>query len=1284
MERLMRPFAALTRWALALCALLIVLVAVYASLGRALIPLIAEYRTVVETKAHQALGVPVRIGALEGQWQGLAPVLTLRDVQVGEGEQALHLDQARVVPGLWASLLAREPRLSRLQLQGVHLGLREDANGRWSADGLPSQEDAPSDPGQMLQRLRQLGRVDVLDSQLVLRPWQHDPMTLSYVNVGLQAGAPNQRLDVQANLPDGHPLSLSLHAQVDPDAWRDGSFEAYMQLPQADWARWLPSRLLGDWRADTLQAGGQAWVDWRQGRLQGATVELAAPRLKGAHARQAPVTVQDMAVSAWVDRRDEGLRLTVDALSATVGQTSLSSRLLVRQQTGPQPADETWLIDADTLPLTPLTPLIDALAPLPEAARTAVDALQVTGTLRNVKLQVRPKVEGNQRLSFAANLEQVGFDAYHGAPAAGNVSGSVQGDLGQGELRLDSDDFMLHLDPIFAKPWHYTKANARLTWQLDAQRFTLAAPYIKVLGDEGHIAADFLIRLHLDDHREDYMDLRVGLTDGDGRYTAKYLPEVLSPALDKWLRSAIVKGAVDEGYFQYQGALSHAAPAHSRSISLFFKVHDATLDFQPGWPQVQQVDGQVFIENTHVRVKARRGKLLDTRVSDVSVDIPPVEGEQHSYLNLDGTFDGSLSDGLKILQEAPIGTGETFAGWEGQGPLKGRVRLGIPLGGEQLPKVKVDFQTTDARLTVAAPRLELSRLGGNFTFDLDKGLSGNGIRLRAFDRPVTATITAEGAPGRLQTRIDAQGQVALNALTDWLQFKQALPVSGEIPYRLRLDLGARNQLAVDSNLKGVTIDLPAPFGKAASTARDGTFGMSLDGAERRIDARYADLATLAYAAPAEHLLEGRGELRLGGAEALLPVASGLRVAGRLDTLDIQAWQKALERSGTLASSGTGTGSGGSSTSGLQQWLQSVHLSIGRLTAFGFDLNQAVVRLARLPRSWDLRLDSREVIGDAQLPDARQAPMVVRLRTLRLPAGDEAQDRAENVPDPLASFDPRQAPRLDVSIDRLYRGDEFYGRWSMQLRPTAKGVNVNAIDLDLKGLRVEGDATWEGTPGATTSAFKGRLHGRDLGAVLKAWGFAPTVTSRSFRVDADGRWPGSPAWIALKRFSGSLDASLRDGQFVEIEGGAQALRVFGLLNFNAIGRRLRLDFSDLLGKGLAYDRVKGLLMASEGVYVTREPITVTSPSSNLDLEGTLDLARERVVANLRVSLPVTDNLPLAAILVGAPVVGGALFLVDQLIGDKVSRFASVNYHVVGPLKAPRITFVKPFQKPRKER
>jgi hypothetical protein len=61
--------------------------------------------------------------------------------------------------------------------------------------------------------------------------------------------------------------------------------------------------------------------------------------------------------------------------------------------------------------------------------------------------------------------------------------------------------------------------------------------------------------------------------------------------------------------------------------------------------------------------------------------------------------------------------------------------------------VQVDFATSDARL-VAPPSLELNRLKGDFSFDFDKGLSGKGISLQAFGKPVTAQISAEGKRGR--------------------------------------------------------------------------------------------------------------------------------------------------------------------------------------------------------------------------------------------------------------------------------------------------------------------------------------------------------------------------------------------------------------------------------------------------------------------------------------------------------------------------------------------------------
>ncbi|WP_441295763.1 YhdP family protein, partial [Pseudomonas monteilii] len=239
MGRLNRVLVALTRWGLGICALLTVLVALYVSLGRELVPLVAEYRADVESKAEQALGLPVHVGALEGHWSGLAPVLRVRDLQLGEGAKALRLDEVMVVPDIWASLTAREVRLARIQLGGLQLILRENEQGAWSLEGLPKKDDAPLDPADLLQRLRQLGRIDVFDSLVTLHPWQRDPLTLTYVSAGVQAGATRQALDLRATLPDGQPLALSLNSHMSAEAWRDGEVEAYLSLPQSDWAHWL-------------------------------------------------------------------------------------------------------------------------------------------------------------------------------------------------------------------------------------------------------------------------------------------------------------------------------------------------------------------------------------------------------------------------------------------------------------------------------------------------------------------------------------------------------------------------------------------------------------------------------------------------------------------------------------------------------------------------------------------------------------------------------------------------------------------------------------------------------------------------------------------------------------------------------------------------------------------------------------------------------------------------------------------------------------------------------------
>lgn len=1270
MERLIRFFAALTRWGLGLCALLLVLAAVYVSLGRELTPLVAEYRAEIEAKAQAAVDMPLHIGSLEGRWSGFAPVLLAHDVMLGEGSSALRLDQVEVVPDIWASLMAREVRIAHLEVSGLQLSVKEDKDGHWALQGLPVQDDQPLDPQQLLTRMQMVKRVSLLDSQVTLQPFEQAPMTLTYVGMSLHTGMSRQRLDARLTLPDGQPLAVSLRTRIRANQWKDGEVQAYLSLPQSDWAKWVPAKLTQKWKLTQFKAGGEFWLTWAKGTVQSAVVRLNSPQVKGSYADRKPVHIENLALTAYLQRSDTGLKVLLDSLAMNLGDTRWESRVQLQQTLATDKDQEVWKLQADRLDLTPITPLLNALAPLPEGFAKTIEHLKATGLLRNVLVDFRPQDSTDQKVSFAANLERVGFDAYFGAPAARNVSGSISGDLGHGELRMDSKDFSLHLFPIFAKPWQYIQANARLTWKLDKEGFTLIAPYIKVLGEEGKVAADFLIRLHFDHDQEDYMDLRVGMVDGDGRFTPKYLPAVLSPSLDEWLRTAILKGAVDQGFFQYQGSLNHDALPAARNISLFFKVHDAELAFQPGWPHVSKVNGEVFVEESGVRILASKGQLLDTKVKDVYVNIPHAPAGKDSHLLLTGGFSGGLGDGLKILQEAPIGTASTFAGWKGEGDLQGKLDLDVPLAKGTEPKIVVDFQTDKSRLQLAEPTLDLTQLKGDFRFDSAKGLSGQNITAQAFDRPITAQIFADGKPGNLSTRVAAKGQVTVKRLTDWLKISQPLPVSGDIPYQLQLTLdGADSQLMVSSNMKGVAVDLPAPFGMPASQGRDSVFRMTLQGAERRYWFDYGELANFTFASPPDKFNDGRGELFLGDGDAVLPAAKGLRIRGVLSELDIDPWKKLIDRY-------AGNDPGGSA----KQLLSGADFKVGKLTGFGTQFDQVNLLLDRKPAAWGLQLDSQQAKGTVNLPDAKGAPIAINLQYVKLPAVDPTAQADENAPDPLADIDPKDIPALDIAIDQLFQGPDLVGAWSLKIRPTAKGLAFNNLDLGLKGMQLKGAGGWEGAPGSSGSWYKGRLDGKNIADVLKGWGFAPTVTSEDFHLDVDGRWPGSPAWVGPKRFSGSLDAAFRKGQFVEVEGGAQALRVFGLLNFNSIGRRLRLDFSDLLGKGLSYDRVKGLLAASNGVFVTREPITMTGPSTNLELNGTLDLVADRVDAKLLVTLPVTNNLPIAALIVGAPAIGGALFLIDKLIGDRVSRFASVQYKVEGPWKDPKITFDKPFEKP----
>jgi uncharacterized protein (TIGR02099 family) len=919
-----------------------------------------------------------------------------------------------------------------------------------------------------------------------------------------------------------------------------------------------------------------------------------------------------------------------------------------------------------------LSSLAGSLAPAATALDEWLGGLQPRGELRNLRANFDPKQTADDRLQFAANLDALGISPHAGVPGLENVSGSISGNLGQGALRLDAEDFVLYLQGIFPEPWKYAKAGGLLSWTLNDQALSLHSPFIRLDGEEGRIAGDLKIAIPFADDEFSYMDLRVGMTQGNAAFIAKYLPlpsANFSEGLAQWLKTAIVAGQIDEGIFIHQGTLSASAPEDSSTLSLYFRLNQLELAYQPDWPALREAEGEVFVEDNGVRVLVSSAVILDSQVSNIAAQVPPALRNQSLRLKLSADLQSSVWDALTILRTAPLELEQLFSGWQGEGDLFGKLSLEIPLSGPTPPLVVVDFATSDAQLRLPSPALQLSQINGAFRYNSAGGLSSPKFRARAFNQPVSGRIVTEGARGTTRTHIEANSKIALADLTRWLGLEgQVLPVEGVLPYKLTLTLDDHSHLLVESTLQGLSIELPAPFGKTAGAVRNSRLRMNLDDKDPVYRVSYADLASLALAMPGGKLDKARGELMLGGQPATLPAESGLTLQGSVSELDVSAWQALARRHAANAVS---------LDLGL---LRPMQLQVGQFSGFGLNAENLGVRLQRDGAAWQVGLASAEVDGQITLPDQAGLPLLLDFKRLSLPEPPATDAEAVARPDPLDAFDPSSLPALDVQIAEVLLGGERLGGSAFKARPIAGGVEFSELDINLKGLKLTGAAGWLGRVGTTSSWYKGRIQGTDIGAVLQAWNFAPTATSKRFRVDADVRWPGSPAHVSLTRLSGSLDGRMNDGSFTQVKGGGvDALRAFGLLNLSAIGQRLRMDFSDTVGKGMGYERLSVVLQATNGVFVTRQPLEVKGPSAQLQMEGTLDMSAQQIDARLNVTLPVFNTATVAALIVGAPVVAGSIFVADKvaekLFGVGASNLTRVQYQVKGPMADPAITFFK---------
>ncbi|MDR2212368.1 MAG: hypothetical protein LBE21_01925, partial [Pseudomonadales bacterium] len=1126
-------------WLLRLCFALLLLVTLYLSAGRLLLPRLASQSTRIEAELTRLLQVPVHIEGLQGSWRGATPWLDVAALSVQAPDGApQRIENLRFAVDVWSSVRQRQLVIASLVIGAVELELQEMPDGRWALAGLPAGQGAFA--AQLQRFLLNTPHLSLAGSRLVLRPAVGQPLSLRALAVEIENSGPLHRARLQFQLDEQPSLSqvaLELH-QMPDTGW---SGHGWAQLPALDLRALLQARLPA-WQVAQARVSSEWWFDFDAAGALSLSARLRDAQLSAQEpVRGLRVPLQQGRVDLRAERQSSGAwDLQLRDLAFIWEQTPWLLPALRLSQSDPEaPA---LLLQAASVDLTLLSTLALDATPLPESGATVLRTLAPQGVLRNVRVETRSDGSYPGYFQVRANLENGAVQPWNSAPAGGNLSAYIEASALSGMAEVDSRDFTLHLPKMFADPWRYEQVNGRINWQVADGEVRVHSDLLDVHDADldARVGFALLNQRFEDGTRESSLKLLVGVERMAVAPGKVYLPTLprLAPTMD-WLRTALQGGELSDSGFLLRQQRRNGVDV-STSVQSWYQVNGGNLRFAKDWQPLENAQATITVRDGATDAIGRAGGIDGVTLQSATARIRRDE-LGGSWLALDGKATSGSAAGWRFLLNSPLHQvlGSTFDTWQTSGRLDTTLSLGLPLGGNPRERlIEVDVRSQDSTLSIPEYALYFSGVDGVLKYSAQGGLSASAMQAQLFGETLRADIESARLPeGGRRTRIAGNGRAKVENLRAWERMPNFVKgildyAEGELDYQLALEFpgaGAGARLNLNSDLQGTALSLPAPFAKTASEghqlALDYAFGKAGAQGDRSdlLTLRFDDIISGTLTLDARGL--ERGQLYFGALNRDFTVrqadahAAGLLVSGELDSFDFDAW-RAVARSVMQRGNGTGRT--------LEETLRLVDVNVDELSLFGQRLEDINVQVQPGEGGW--RIQGHNALLSGRLALHQAAPWQVELDYLRLPPRPELtpqEARAAAEVDLLAKVDPIALPAFDFNSAQISVGADNLGQLSFTYRPYTAGARIEDFRLQspqssVLGLDASGGASidWSYRGGELQSSFSGLVTATDLARVLPSWGQAAFLSSQNARFEAELSWPGSPLAFKLKRSSGA--------------------------------------------------------------------------------------------------------------------------------------------------------------------
>jgi len=1217
-------------------------------------PLLEHVREPLAERFSQLSGQTIKIGKLRADWQGLRPRLHIEQVTVGHAEQPVHLRHITLELAL-ADLFGGSPlNALRVTLTGLELSMLREANGQVHMVGLPAFDLESEAETRSLLALP--GRLLLHDTRLHwqdLRVQRARPLYIDDLYLDLQRDG--ERLSVRARL-DSDLGQARLAADIVGSLQQtDWSGSTYLQVNDLQLAQLISAYLPTHYRMHGGRVDMQIWQQWSDATPIDSRGQLNLRDVRLANDNEDPhqVVFEQVAGDFQFDRIDGSQwQLQVDDISVSGQGHSPWPKGRIAMRRNFVEGQSQVAVAVDHLIIDDLVDLLLIRAPTAEAGE-ALRHLLPRGQVNDLRLRL-PLPQKDHWVA-SADFEGIAFNAWKKIPGVSNLSGRINADPQHASLELYSREVPVDYPSMFRYPLHAKRLLGKLHFRRLEDGWELLSNALQLDTPDVHSMSRFSLR-----HRTSqpaHLELISELRNGNVAATPKYLPTaIMSEKLVSWLDGALSRGHLEKATALLSGPLD-TFPYHKQRNGTFeveALIHDTPLHYREGWPALQDVSALLAFHEYSMDIELLEGRVYNSPIQHLHARIANLWPT--SPLHITGRIAGPVEDQLKVLREGALRKdfGHIAEALSVVGNAELDLDFEVPLS--QVGKYRLDGALLFKNATMSLPEWELhvKNINGELAINLDS-LHAKSIRGETLGAPMSVSVVPREDSG---TRVSTRVRLDKSAIARKIPQLPLQLADGSSDFNIDIDIpgvsakaGTPTWLTVSSDLQGMRLELPVPLGKTADQRRDLQVSVPIsEETQHPISISYDGKLSAIIAADGQ-----TADIRYQRGAAQKPEKPGYRLRIKVPEIDLSVWQ-------ALA------GKLGDAEGPVPDWHADIETE--RLQLEGLALEQASLNVMSVNKTISGGITSNQLNGSFHYPSSKGQPFEVRLQKAHLDyeTGSETQD-SRQAPKPATKPDPRLLPPIQATCEDLRINRARLGKARLQTRPVTSGMRIEKFSFEGPDGEFAASGHWGWRDGVQHTDLAGSLESPDLGVLLHRLGHARHMRDARAKTKFDLNWPGHPGQIHMATLAGSLDAKISEGRLAEVDPGIT--RVLGLLNVDALTRRLKLDFGDLVKKGYSFDKISGSFRFDKGNAFTND-LVVDGPASDIEIGGRIGLLDHELEQLVSVTPKLDATLPIISTIAGGPVAGIATLLAQEFMADEVDQLNRFEYAVSGNWDKPKLT------------